>query len=270
MRPGEEKDSDHIFITEEEVDRYKDQIAAYTEINGYQYFTTYDVIDQSDVYVIDPKGVDSLKYKCRDKYRFVEIYVWIPKEIAKERALKRGDDMEKFQSRYADEKLQFEEYESNSDIPYSLRNVRPFNESVEIVCSWIQKELNKRILYVDFDGVIVDSIKAICDLYNEDFSYYSDFKPVDPNDVLTYDFSECNCASKEIIDWYFNTPRFFEKYGCLKFSSRCIPNISDAPITRSIPPAKSQYTYIENKRSANTMCTPEYVFRLENTVFAAT
>ena len=211
MRPGEEKDSDHIFITEEEVDRYKDQIAAYTEINGYQYFTTYDVIDQSDVYVIDPKGVDSLKYKCRDKYRFVEIYVWIPKEIAKERALKRGDDMEKFQSRYADEKLPFEEYESNSDIPYSLRNVRPFNESVEIVCSWIQKELNKRILYVDFDGVIVDSIKAICDLYNEDFSYYSDFKPVDPNDVLTYDFSECNCASKEIIDWYFNTPRFFEK-----------------------------------------------------------
>jgi hypothetical protein len=64
--------------------------------------------------------------------------------------------------------------------------------------------------------------------------------------------------------------RSFEKYGCLKFSSRCIPNISDAPITRSIPPAKSQYTYIENKRSANTMCTPEYVFRLENTVFAAT
>ena len=30
------------------------------------------------------------------------------------------------------------------------------------------------------------------------------------------------------------------------------------------------HTYIENKRSANTICTPEYVFRLENTVFAAT
>ena len=211
MRPGEEKDSDHIFITEDEVDQYRNQIAAYTEIDGYKYFTTYDVIDQSDVYVIDPAGITSIKEKCGDRYKFVEIYIWVTKEIARRRAIERGDDMGKFKSRYEDEHLQFAEYEGNSNLRYFLRNIRPFEESVEIVCTWIQKELNKQTLYVDFDGVIVDSIKAICDLYNEDFSYYSDFNHVDPKYVQTYEFSECSCASKEIIDWYFNTPRFFDK-----------------------------------------------------------
>ena len=161
-----------FLFTEEEVDRYKDQIAAYTEINGYQYFTTYDVIDQSDVYVIDPKGVDSLKYKCRDKYRFVEIYVWIPKEIAKERAIARGDDIEKFESRYESESEQFSDYEKWKYANYSLLNMKPFKESVDQVCHWIQYELNKPIIYVDVDGVIVDTIGTICALYNSDFSHY--------------------------------------------------------------------------------------------------
>lgn len=211
MRPGEEKDSDHIFITEEEVDQYRNQIAAYTEIDGYKYFTTYDVIDQSDVYVIDPKGVDSLKYKCRNKYRFVEIYIWIPKVIAEARAVTRGDDMEKFASRYKSESEQFSDYEKWRYANYSLLNMKSFEESVDQVCQWIQDELNKPVIYVDFDGVIVDTIGAICALYNSDFAHYKKFKPVHPNQIQTYEFSECTCASKETIDWYFNTPRFFKK-----------------------------------------------------------
>lgn len=227
MRPGEEMDSDHIFITEEEVDRYKDQIAAYTEINGYQYFTTYDVIDQSDVYVIDPKGVDSLKYKCRDKYRFVEIYVWIPKEIAKERAIARGDDIEKFESRYESESEQFSDYEKWKYANYSLLNMKPFKESVDQVCHWIQYELNKPIIYVDVDGVIVDTIGTICALYNSDFSHYKKFKPVHSNQIQTYEFSECACASKELIDWYFNTPRFFQRLRKMIGAYPCLLRLRD-------------------------------------------
>lgn len=207
---GEEKDSDHIFITEEEVDQYRNQIAAYTEINGYQYFTTYDVIDQSDVYVIDPAGITSLKEKCGDRYRFVEIYIWIPQVIVKARALTRGDDIEKFESRYESESGQFSDYEKWHYANYSLLNMKSFEESVDQVCQWIQYELNKPVIYVDFDGVIVDTIDAICALYNSDFVHYKKFKPVHPNQVQTYEFSECTCASPKIIDWYFNTPRFFK------------------------------------------------------------
>lgn len=56
-------ESDHYFITEEEYETQKDQfdIVAYTEINGFKYFTTEDILNNSDVYVIDPKGIEYLK-----------------------------------------------------------------------------------------------------------------------------------------------------------------------------------------------------------------
>lgn len=61
--PRNEKESinskDHIFITEDDVEKYKDDIAAYTEINGYKYFTTMDQIDECDAYVIDPNGINN-------------------------------------------------------------------------------------------------------------------------------------------------------------------------------------------------------------------
>ena len=68
-------------------------------------------------------------------------------------------------------------------------------------------------LYVDFDGVIVNTIKAIVTLYNEDFQYYRKFKPVDWQEINTWDFEECICADKKILDSYFNMPRFFNLLG---------------------------------------------------------
>nr|WP_207723913.1 hypothetical protein [Mediterraneibacter hominis] len=64
-------------------------------------------------------------------------------------------------------------------------------------------------LFLDFDGVIVDTITAIVDLYNEDFLKYSGFKKVLPSEINSWSFEECKCASSEIFDFYFNTPRFF-------------------------------------------------------------
>lgn len=68
----------------------------------------------------------------------------------------------------------------------------------------------KTNLFIDFDGVIVNTIVAICSLYNDDFQYYKKFKKINPDDIKTYDFEECNCASKKVIDTYFNTNRFFD------------------------------------------------------------
>ena len=65
-------------------------------------------------------------------------------------------------------------------------------------------------VYIDFDGVIVDTIAGIVELYNEDFRYYKNFKEIYPDEIQTYDFKECSCASKEIINSYFNTPRLFK------------------------------------------------------------
>ena len=70
---------------------------------------------------------------------------------------------------------------------------------------------NIKKIYSDFDGVIVNTISTICDLYNEDFKYYKKFRPVKWWDVNTWDFSECKCADSKYINTYFNQQRFFDR-----------------------------------------------------------
>lgn len=57
---------------------------------------------------------------------------------------------------------------------------------------------------------MVDTISSICNIYNEDFKAYPGFQKINPKQVQTWNFEECNCASSDVFDMYFNTPRFFE------------------------------------------------------------
>ena len=66
-----------------------------------------------------------------------------------------------------------------------------------------------KTIYIDFDNTIVDTIKTIVSLYNEDFEYYKKFHHVNWWEIDSYDFKELTCTSKEYINTYFNTPRFF-------------------------------------------------------------
>lgn len=64
-------------------------------------------------------------------------------------------------------------------------------------------------LYIDFDGTIVDTISRICELYNEDYSYYDGFIPVTSDEIHTWNFDELKLANRKAINMYFNQPRFF-------------------------------------------------------------
>lgn len=63
-------------------------------------------------------------------------------------------------------------------------------------------------------GVITNSIDAIVSLYNDDFQAYPNYYHIKSSDIHTWNFEECNCASADVFDKYFNTPRFFNN---LKF-----------------------------------------------------
>lgn len=73
-----------------------------------------------------------------------------------------------------------------------------------------EPENNKKTIFLDFDGVISDTIWNIVDLYNSDFKYYKDFEHIYPSDIKTWDFEECKLATKEQINQYFNQSRFFK------------------------------------------------------------
>ena len=71
--------------------------------------------------------------------------------------------------------------------------------------------MRKKKIYIDFDGVISDTIATICSLYNDDFQEYPDYEYINWFDVNSWDFTELKLADKEYINSYFNQPRFFDR-----------------------------------------------------------
>lgn len=63
----------HIFITEEEFSALKN-IVAYTFYNGYHYCTTQEQLDRSDIYVVDPDGVETLLNNYHTKRNITILY----------------------------------------------------------------------------------------------------------------------------------------------------------------------------------------------------
>lgn len=92
-RPGEEPQSRHIFITDEQCDKMlSDQkIAAYTKIGDYRYFTTVNQIEaifetyNDLIYIIDPNGMASLIHALQNTgIRTVVIYIKADEDIRRE------------------------------------------------------------------------------------------------------------------------------------------------------------------------------------------
>lgn len=70
--PRYENETGHTFISDEEFDKLEN-IAAYTEYNGYRYCTTSDQLDDCNIYVIDIPGVKTLLKNYTNKKRPIRI-----------------------------------------------------------------------------------------------------------------------------------------------------------------------------------------------------
>lgn len=111
-RPGET--NEHIFITPEEVEQYKNDFVAYTKIGDYEYFSTKQQLLESDFYIIDPNGVAFLKEKIKNipDIQLHIIYITASYEVRKQRALsKRLDNKMVFEKRCIAEEEQFINFE---------------------------------------------------------------------------------------------------------------------------------------------------------------
>lgn len=135
-----EENSDHYFIEKSDVELYRDDIAAYTEINGNSYFVTKKVLIESDVYVIDPNGVADLKERYADDFDYVTIYIRVPGQLAKSRAVTRQDDL--YSERIKAESEQFDLFEKSMGWDYHILNNGEFKDAVLTMEKMIRKELN--------------------------------------------------------------------------------------------------------------------------------
>ena len=131
------EDDTHIFVNEETYQQMKDDnnIAAYTYINGNHYWSTINQLYESDFYVIDPRGIESLKALNLPKLHLITVYVNVPEDIRKERARLRGDDMNVYRNRCLSEREQFRDMKKNMNVDYVVPNV-DFAKSYSVL-KWI-------------------------------------------------------------------------------------------------------------------------------------
>lgn len=131
------EDDTHIFVDEETYQQMKDDnnIAAYTYINGNHYWSTINQLYESDFYVIDPRGIESLKALNLPNLHLVTVYVNVPEDVRKERAKLRGDDMNVYRNRCLSEREQFRDMKKNMNVDYVVPNV-DFAKSYSVL-KWI-------------------------------------------------------------------------------------------------------------------------------------
>ena len=123
-RRKDEPDTSHIFSAYNDYLQAKEsgQIIAETCINNVYYWATKDQLKDADVYIIDPQGSAMLQ-AMELPYRFVRIYINVPKPIRRERALQRGDNMETYAKRAADEFKQFADMKIRNKYDYAVSNI---------------------------------------------------------------------------------------------------------------------------------------------------
>lgn len=126
-RPRRENEGDtHIFTTEDVYEQMQAEgkVAAYTNIAGSHYWTTINQLYENDIYIIDYKGIQTLRELNLPDIRFVTVFINTPDAIREERALsKRKDDKFVFRKRSLDEAAQFREMLKNVDFDYAISNI---------------------------------------------------------------------------------------------------------------------------------------------------
>ena len=125
-RPQRDNEGEtHLFVSTDMYEAMKnnDEIAAYTYINGNHYWSTISQLYNSDLYAIDPQGVESLKALNLPNLRIVTIYINVPEDIRKERAMSRGDNPNVYRARCLSERNQFRDMKKNMDVDYVIPNI---------------------------------------------------------------------------------------------------------------------------------------------------
>lgn len=94
-KPRYEGETGHTFVTDEEFDKLEN-IIAYTEYHEHRYCCTQEQLDDADIYVIDPPGVETLLERYDANNRQVCIMFFSAStRVRIDRMRNRGDSDEK-------------------------------------------------------------------------------------------------------------------------------------------------------------------------------
>lgn len=133
--PRQNEEDTHIFISPEDVQKYQDDIIAYTKIGEFEYFATKSQLKDINFYIIDPKGVQDLENipNLKEEFTFIKLFIYLPEKERKKRIALRGDSEEAFLKRQEGEKQQFDNFELQTDLfDYAICNMDLIEAQKEI------------------------------------------------------------------------------------------------------------------------------------------
>lgn len=194
-RPKRDNETDgveHYFVSPEEFQKIRksqgNNIVAYTKIasndspDGYEYMATVNGLLSSDLYIIDPKGLQYLRSNFGDQFDIIAIYIYAPFSERDKRAQCRSDYKSSFLKRCCAEKEQFEHFRNHNQYDYIIYNLDGLSQnSIDTVSRIIDYELNERDIEKEFTTImdneynkkdLIDSIsylKTISDFYTSQY-----------------------------------------------------------------------------------------------------
>lgn len=211
-RDGEVDGIDYYFTNDEEFESLKK--AGYfiesAEYNGWKYGTPDNQYDNTSVVVATPHGMRQMK---QNGIEVIAFYIMVDRRDRLIKILQRGDNIEEAYRRSLSDVGQYDGI--SCEVDYVIEN-DGYVKTPDEIAEFIDKVVNKKSvsskpkLFLDYDCTIVNTIKCICDMYNEDFKYYPHFEKVNWTDIETWNFLELDLTTPQFIDCYFNQKRFFE------------------------------------------------------------
>ena len=106
-RPRRSEDEDgHTFISDKEF-KELEGICAYTYFDNHHYCATREQIDNSDLYIIDPNGIEYFIKKYNGRKIPMVVYIYADKRTRRKRMANRGDKEHKIRQRIAHDESAF-------------------------------------------------------------------------------------------------------------------------------------------------------------------
>lgn len=121
-----DNENTHVFVTKQDFDNDSAQglVVASTNINGYWYWSTKEQVNNSDIYIIDPRGLSELRRIMPD-VNIVTIYIYADERCRRQRFLLRQPGAEDlFEQRNNSEEQQFGVFEKSKTADYFVINER--------------------------------------------------------------------------------------------------------------------------------------------------
>ena len=166
MRESESiENSDHIFISPDEVKKYRNDIVAYTERVNYCNFATKQQIMNADLYIINPSGYKEL-LKITEKMDVELIPILINTSIINViDRVRESRDPETWMLNCLNENEEFTIFEHSNDAKYVIENNKDIYYAYEILELIINQELGKTVnipnMLKEFQDSILDDLRMV-------------------------------------------------------------------------------------------------------------